>query len=195
MTVAEKVLADTTVRVWSASGDSRVGIATEFPTPLGTLRRFAIQLLNQPNMKLVMLSEDELNQQWLLAPRVDVRWMNVGSVWVRNEDHKLWKRPVSVELRCEVTELMGSGHVRFRQRRHAETPKGGWAEHYSVRTCFNFMQQYTRLWGQEVPKGDFPQEPLPFVFRKVPGRPKKEKVVSEPKSAFDRLLEDDLLSE
>jgi hypothetical protein len=193
MTVAQKVLADTTVRVWSASGDSRVGIATEFPAPEGAQKRYAIQLLNKPGLKLVRLSEDELNTEWLLAPRIDIRWMNLGSVWVRNEEHKFWNRPVAVDLRCEVTEVMGSGHVRYRMRRHAETSDGGWAEHHHVQRCFTFLTQYTRLWGQEVPKGEIPQEPLPFIARKAPGRPKKEKEI--PKTAFDRLLDKDLISE
>ncbi len=189
-TVAETVLARTTVRVWSASRDSRVGIATEFPSVDGAQKRYAIHLLNWPTSKPLVISENDLNTLWLLQPRVDVKWLNVGSMWVRNDEHQNWKRPVVTGLRYEIEAVAGSGHVRARRR--VKTDKG-WGYTYFSHTCYSFMSQFTRLWGMEVPKGEIPQEPLPFLSRKLPGRPKKEK--PQPKSALERLLERDLIPE
>lgn len=188
MTVSQKVLTDAVVRVWSASGDSRVGVATvRIPAPnFGP--QFAIRLVNRPS-DFMPVTEEELNSQWLLVPRIDISWLNVGSMWVRNADHQ-WNLSVHPSLRCEVTEVRDSGHVRFRQRRRVD---GKWDYQYGVEQCFTFITLYNRLWGQEVPKGQFPKEPLPFLVRKTSAHPKK--VEAEPKSAIDRLLDDDLLSE
>lgn len=190
-TVAEMVLQRTTLRVWSATRDSRVGIAIEAPTPYWNQRRFSVTLLNQPNAKPSLMFESDLNTNWLSAPRVDVRWMNPGSMWVRNVDHRDWKRPVSQVLRYEVTKRLASGHVRVRIRAVA-----GSAEYtYFVPTCYDFMHQFTRLWGAETKKNEIPTEPLPFLISKRIGRPRKTKENSGPKSAIDRLLEDTLLPE
>ncbi len=189
MTVSARVIADTTVRVWSASGDSRVGIATPFPTPEGCRPRYCIQLINQPNMKLVHVTGDELNTEWLLSPRIDARWVNVGSVWVRNNEHKSWKRPVPSLVWCEVCEVKKRS-VCYCLRHDSEY--GPVVSHY-YQEYTTFTTLYTRLWGQETPKGEIPQEPLPFKPRKAPGRPKKVK--EGPKSVLDRLLEGDLIPE
>jgi hypothetical protein len=181
MSVAEQVRAWTTLRVWSTSRDSRVGIATPAVTKNHVIR-YNILLLNQPDLKLQALTEEDLNTQWVPAPRVDAKWVNPGSVWVRNELHQNWKHPVPIENRVKILEVNEVGTVIFLVNgiRH-------------FRSYFEFIPQYTRLWGAETPRGQIPTEPLPFRDRKSSGRPKTEK--PEPKSALERLLERDLLSE
>jgi hypothetical protein len=185
MNLSEAVRLSTTVRVWSASGDSRCGIATEFPTIDGGARRFAVQLINRPRIKIEVMPETRLNTEWLEEPRIDVKWMNTGSVWVRNTDHKLWNRPVPSVSRCLV-QSVDNGVVRFQEGLSDPSSK-----RLSHTSCYAFMNLYTRLWGLEVPPDKVPNEPLPYVSKKQPGRPKR--VEPGPKSALDRLLSDDLI--
>lgn len=189
MTIAEEVLDKTTVRVWSASRDTRVGIASALPSiDGGTPVVFLIQLLNQPNLPRLRVFADELERDWLLAPRIDVKWLNIGSVWVKNENQKFWNRPVPAANRVQIHDAVTmDGFVRF----HSYL-KGKSRIRYAD-TCYRFMSQYVCLWGKEVKKGEIPLEPTPYVEPKLPGRPKKPKPV--PKSAIDRLLEDELIPE
>lgn len=183
--ISKAVEAFTVVRAWHSSRDSRVALISRF---LPENKLYAVQLINRPGHKPVFLTSADVDAQWLEQPRIDVKWINVGSMWIRHIDHKLWNRPVPAHLRCEVyAPITIGGIVKFRVK-----PKTGAYQHFEA-SCHAFMQNYTRLWGVEVPPKEIPNEPLPFISKKLPGRPKKPK--PEPQSAFDRLLEKDLISE
>jgi hypothetical protein len=176
----------TTVRVWHRSRDSRVGIASEIVPGL-----FAVQLLNQPNLPYLKVPAVLLEEEWLEAPRIDVAWMNVGSVWVKNELHKFWNKPVPKNDVVILRRPIGNGGT-IGYEALVPKEKGGNATGGAL-SCYNFMHKFTRLWGAETKKGVIPDDPMPYLWRKLPGRPKKPK--PEPQSAFSRLLEKELIPE
>jgi hypothetical protein len=188
MTVADAIRRRTTVRVWHASRDSRVGIATEFPAVEGA-SRFAVQLLNRPNLKVMQLSESELNDEWQLEAQTELKWLNVGSVWVPNAFHKFWSRPVPKKDTVIIQRPIASGGTVWYE---SVDPKNNPSLRGAL-PCSLFVSRYTRLWGEEVPKGEIPLEPLPYLARKLPGRPPRK--VEGPKRAIDRLLEEELIPE
>lgn len=75
-----------TLYVWSARGDSTVGFAEMVSA------RIRITILNKKQKKPLFLTEQEFNQgEWLVAPRMDIKWMNVGSRWYdRRRKMEVW---------------------------------------------------------------------------------------------------------
>lgn len=151
-----------TIWVWHASGDSRV--ATLSLTSEG----FGLRVMNWPKYRTKLLVDREaIDKEWLLQPRMDVKWINPGSVWVPRVLDRLGRLPL--KGRRTVDRVTEDGRVHF---------DSGFSK-----TCFELMSQCVRLWDEKMPK-----EPKPYQTKVSERKPRAKK---SQRTVLDRLLEED----
>lgn len=142
-------------------------------------RRIYVQYLNNRRYKRIFPTQ-RFEQEWTFLPRIDLTWLNTGSIWQRicyqghKEDRKRYTLSVVRNGRVVLFEGIPGKY------REVST---GLSSRPNV---LNFTLNHVRLWPADEP---FPRDPEPWV----PPKKRQPKASKPSLSLWDRLDGDDIV--
>jgi len=170
--ILEGLVRHKSIPIWAANGSSVVGIVRAE----GGADEYEILIMNKMPRKRVVVSLKVLEERWLAAPRIDIKWFNEGSAWVRLDEIYNVTR-----YNRFIIDKRQEDQVRL------QVPVKGMGTGYRTERVFDLMRRCVRVWGV----GEmFPEEPVPYQAKKRSTTPRKTS-----RTAFERILADDLLPE
>jgi hypothetical protein len=185
---------------WRVDGRSEACIIRNVTNLQGTNPRFQtfrvqVQFLNNRRFRRYF-SLTEFNAQWTHRPRIDLAWLNTGSIWREINYADRHGEPSKASLRRYTLSRVHNGQVTLFKGtpgHYEEVGKDSFDS--SGLKVLNFAQHYVRLWPTDEP---FPVEPdsaqaAPEKPCKAPSKPRKRKAKPLPPSIWDRIGDDDLV--